>query len=140
VAEPARTIELRPPDPAKKTIVLDKTGVVVTFSRSEFLATAHCLKLNQAVQYVERDMGDAQASPLRDAFRLSYVAAALLDTGRVGVKLKNEKEPRTTIVRESWSDESCAGKCTAFGRIYRLSESDPLFFFRVIDKREDKKE
>lgn len=132
-----RTIRLRPPDPAMKTIVLDKTGVVVTFNREEFLTTARCMGLKKAVTYVQRDMGDAQQSPLRDAFQLSYVAAALLDTGRVGVRLRNEKKSRATIVRESWSEESCAGQCRAFGRIFRLSEGDPSFFFRVVDKRED---
>lgn len=137
VLQPARTVQLRPLDPAKKTIVLSKTGVVVTFSRDEFLTAAHCLGLERAVAYVEREM-QADESPLRDAFQLSYVAAALLDAGRVGVRLEDEKVSRTTIVRDSWSEEGCAGQCRAFGRVFRLSESDPSFFFRVTDKREDK--
>ena len=137
--QPPRTIKLRPPDLNAKTIVLDKTGVVATFSREEFLTTARCLGLTKAVTYVERDMVDAQQSPLRDAFQLSYVAAALLDAGRVAVRLRDEEKSRSRIVRESWSAESCAGQCRAFGRIYRLSESDASFFFQVVDKREDKK-
>lgn len=135
--QPARTIRLRPPDPTDKTIVLDKTGVVASFSRDEFLKTARCLGLKKAVHYIEHETGASKQSPLRDAFQLSYVAAALLDAGRAEVRLRDEKESRATIVRESWSSESCAGQCRAFGRIYRLSASDPSFFFQVVDKRED---
>lgn len=138
LGEPARTIRLRPPDLDGKTIVLDKTGVVAIFSRDEFLTTARCLGLKKAVAYVERETGYTQQSPLRDAFQLSYVAAALLDVGRVAVRLRDEEKSRSTIVRESWSSESCAGQCRAVGRIYRLSKSDPAFFFQVVDRREDK--
>jgi hypothetical protein len=134
-----RTIRLRPPDLSGQTIVLDKTGVVVTFGRDEFLATARCLGLKQAVAYIEREMGNTKQSPLRDAFQLSYVAAALLDVGRATVRPMEEKTSRATIVAEPWSAESCAGQCRAFGRIYRLHESDAAFFFRVVDKREDTK-
>lgn len=125
-------ITLEPPT-AGKTIVLSKTGVIVRFSRDEFLTAARCLKLFKAERYVETDMNEDE-SPLRDAFQLSYVAAALLDVGRVGVSVRGESEPRTSIVRDGWSAVGCAGACRSVGRVFRLSEADPSFFFRVTDQ------
>lgn len=129
------TIRLQPPDPAEKTIVLNKTGVIGTFSRDEFLVTARCLGLQQAVNNLEAETGYTKESPLRDAFGLSYVAAALLDVGRVGIRLKTETEPRRTIVRDAWSPDRCTGKCPV-GRVYQLTEADPFPFFRVVDGTE----
>ena len=131
----SETIRLRPPDPAEKAIVLNKTGVIATFSRNEFLIAARCMGLKQAVANLESETGHTKESPLRDAFGLSYVAAALLDVGRVGVRLRAETEFRQTIVREAWVQEGCGGECRGFGRAYRLAESDPFPFFSVSDRR-----
>lgn len=128
------TIRLQPPDPAGKTIVLNKTGVIATFSRDEFLITARCLGIKEAVANLEAETGHTKESPLRDAFGLSYVAAALLDVGRVGVRLRNETESRRTIVRDAWSREGCDGKCVSFGRVYQLTDADPFPFFSVSDR------
>jgi hypothetical protein len=132
----AESIKLHPPT-AEKKIVLAKTGVIVRFSRDDFLTAAGCLELKQAVQYIEKETGFERESPLRDAFQLSYVAAALLDVGRADVRLKQETAPRPSIVREAWSADGCAGACRSYGRVYRLREADPSFFFRVTDKTEN---
>ena len=126
------TIRLQPPDPNEKAIVLNKTGVIGRFSRDEFLTTARCLGLKQAVMNLESETGHTKESPLRDAFGLSYVAAALLDVGRADIRVEAETEPRRTIVRDAWSQENCAENC-AVGRVYQLTEADSLPFFRVAD-------
>lgn len=128
------TIRLRPPDPAEKAIVLNKTGVIARFSRNDFLIAARCLNLKQAVANLESETGHTNESPLRDAFGLSYVAAALLDIGRVGVRLRTETEFRPTLVREAWVRDGCSGACRGFGRAYRLAEPDPFPFFNVSDR------
>ena len=127
------TIELLPPSAGKK-IVMAKTEVIVTFSRDEYLKTARCLKLDRATQYIEEETGYAEETPMYDAFQLSYVAAALLDTGRAGVRLRDETESRKSIVRDGWAADGCRGRCRSFGRLYRLSEQDPSFFLRITDK------
>jgi len=130
----AETIRLNTPLAMAKKIVLAKTGVIVSFNRDDFLVAARCLKLDKALEYTERETGQAHESPLRDAFQLTYVAAALLDAGRASVRLEDEDELHSSIVREWWSEEGCAGRCRSYGRIYRLSASDPSFFLRVTDK------
>jgi hypothetical protein len=127
------TIELTPPSAGKK-ILMSKTEVIVTFSRDEYLKTAHCLGLEQAVNYIEKETGYAEETPMRDAFQLSYVAAALLDTGRVGVRRREETGSRKSIVRDAWAADGCAGRCRSFGRLYRLSENDSSFILRITDK------
>jgi hypothetical protein len=127
------TIELLPP-PAGKKIVMAKTEVIVTFSRDEYLKTARCLKLHRAAQYIEEETGYAEETPMYDAFQLSYVAAALLDAGRAGVRLRDETESRQSIVRDGWAADGCRGRCRSFGRLYRLSEHAPSFFLRITDK------
>jgi hypothetical protein len=127
------TIELVPPG-AGKRVFFSKTGVVVTFDREEFLKAARCLKLEKAVDYVEKETGRAEQSALMDAFELSYVVAALLDAGRGGVRPEDEPVPRKTIVRDGWAADGCNGRCRSFGRLYRLSEDDPSFFLRITDQ------
>jgi hypothetical protein len=126
------TIELAPPGAGKKVYFL-KTGELVTFERDAFLATARCMKLDKAIRFIEEETGQAEESPVMDAFQLSYVAAALLDAGRAGVRLEEESQWRKTIVRDGWAADGCAGTCRSFGRLYRLSEDDPNFFLRVSD-------
>jgi hypothetical protein len=132
----AETIELRSPGPGK-SVFIAKTGVVVTFHREEFLQAARCLKLEKALHWAELETGQTEASPIIDAFQLSYVAAALLDAGRAGVKLEDESRSRPSIVRDGWSGEGCGGRCRAFGRLYRLSDDDPSFFLRITDHTKD---
>lgn len=127
------TIELSAPLSGKK-ITMNKTGVVVTFSRDEYLKTAHCLELDQAVNYIEKETGWAEETPTRDAFQLSYVAAALLDLGRASVRTREETESRKSIVRDGWAATGCRGRCRSFGRLFRLSEDDSSFFLRMTDK------
>ncbi len=127
------TIELRPPSAGKK-IVMAKTEVIVTFSRDDYLKTARCLKLDRAAQYIVEETGYAEETPMYDAFQLSYVAAALLDAGRAGVRLRDENESRKSIVRDGWAADGCRGRCRSFGRLYRLSEQEALFFLRITDK------
>lgn len=129
----AETIELTPPSAGKK-ILMSKTEVIVTFSRDEYLKTAHCLALDQAVSYIEKETGWAEETPMRDAFQLSYVAAALMDSGRVGVRRREETESRKSIVRDGWAASGCAGHCRSFGRLYRLSEKDSSFILRITDQ------
>jgi hypothetical protein len=130
------TIRLTPPK-AEQRLVLSKTGVVVTFSREDCLVAARCLNLKQAIEHLEQQTGQAPEMPLFDAFQLSYVAAALLDLGRASVRLEEETQPRTTIVRGPWSAEGCRGRCISTGRIYRLTEADSSFFLRVTDKTDN---
>lgn len=130
------TIELVPPR-AGKTVFFSKTGERVSFDREEFLQAARCLKLEKAIRFVEEETGREQESYIGDTFQLSYVAAALLDAGRAGVRLEEESEWRKTIVRDRWSDDGCAGRCRSFGRLYRLTADDPAFFLRVSDHRRD---
>jgi hypothetical protein len=111
-----------------------KNRVIVTFSRDEFLKTARCLDLDEAIDYVEETSGPAEETPIRDAFQLSYVAAALLDMGRAGARLRDETGSRESIARDLWAADGCAGHCRSLGRLYRLSEDDPFFFFRVTDE------
>lgn len=127
------TIGLLPPPDGKK-IVLAKTDVIVKFKREDFLKTARCLNYEQAIEYVEQNAGPAEDFPIRDAFQLSYVAAALLDTGRASVRLRDETESRKSIVRDAWAADGCAGHCRSTGRLYRLSEDDPAFFLRITDE------
>ena len=129
----AETIELAPPRGEKK-LVLSKVGVVVTFGRDDFLKAARCLKFEQAVRYVEQELGQRQEMPLYDAFQLSFVVAAMLDTGRASVRLDEEKELRKSIVRDGWAEDGCGGRCRSLGRLYRLSEDDASFFHRITDK------
>ncbi len=103
------------------------------FEREAFLAAARCMKLEKAIRFIEEETGQEQESPVMDAFQLSYVAAALLDAGRGGVRLEDESEWRKSIVRDGWAADGCAGHCRSFGRLYRLSEDDPSFFLRVSD-------
>lgn len=130
------TIEIRPPG-AGKRVFTSKTGVVVTFNREEFLAAARCLKFEKAVRYVEQETGFTEESALMDAFQMSYVAAALLDAGRAGVRLQDESGSRKSIVRDGWAANGCNGRCRSFGRLYRLSEDDPSFFLRITDRTID---
>jgi hypothetical protein len=125
-------IELRPPA-AGKTVFTSKMGVFVSFNRDEFLKAARCLKYEQAIRYIEQDTGFAEQTAIMDAFQLSYVAAALLDAGRAGVRLEEEAAFRKTIVRDGWAADGCAGRCRSFGRLYRLSATDSSFFLRITD-------
>jgi hypothetical protein len=127
------TIELRAPGRGKK-VFTSKTGVVVTFDREEFLKAARCLKFEKAIRYIEEETGVAEESAIMDAFQLSYVAAALLDVGRAGVRLEEESAPRKSIVRDGWAADGCAGRCRSFGRLYRLSDDDSSFFLRITDQ------
>jgi hypothetical protein len=126
------SIELAPPGAGKKVYFL-KTGELVMFDREAFLKTARCMKLAKAIRFIEEETGQADESPVMDAFQLSYVAAALLDAGRAGVRLEDESEWRKSIVRDAWAADGCAGSCRSFGRVYRLSENDSAFFLRVSD-------
>lgn len=108
-------------------------GVFVTFNRDEFLRAARCLKYEQAIRYIEQDTGFAEQTAIMDAFQLSYVAAALLDAGRAGVRLEEEAEFRKSIVRDAWSADGCAGRCRSSGRLYRLSADESSFFLRITD-------
>jgi hypothetical protein len=130
------TIDLVPPAAGKK-VFFSKTGEFVAFDREEFLKAARCLKLPKAIRYLEEETGREQESPLMDAFQLSYVAAALLDVGRAGVRLVEESEWRKSIVRDGWAADACAGRCRAFGRMYRLSPDDSSAFLRVTDDGRD---
>jgi hypothetical protein len=130
------TIELVPPG-AGKTVFFSKTGELVSFDREEFLQAARCMKLEKAIRYLEEETGKAQESPVIDAFQLSYVAAALLDVGRAGVRLEEESEWRKSIVRDAWAADGCAGHCRSFGRLYRLSADDSSFFLRITDNGRD---
>jgi hypothetical protein len=126
------SIELRPPG-AGKSVFTSKMGVFVSFNRDEFLKAARCLKYEQAIRYIEEDTGFAEQTAIMDAFQLSYVAAALLDAGRAGVRLDEEAAFRKTIVRDGWAADGCAGRCRSFGRLYRLSADDSSFFLRITD-------
>lgn len=128
----AETIDLAPPAPGK-SVFTSKLGVVVTFNRDDFLKAARCLKFEKAIRYVEEETGRAETSALMDAFQLSYVIAALLDAGRAGIRVVEESAQRASIVRDGWADDGCAGRCRSFGRVYRLKDDDPAFFFRVSD-------
>jgi len=128
------TIDLLPPGTGKR-VFFSKKGEVVTFDREAFLKAARCLKLEQAIRFIEEETGREQESPIIDAFQLSYVVAALLDAGRAGVRLVDESESRRSIVRDDWAADGCAGHCRSFGRIYRLSADDSTFFFRITDNR-----
>lgn len=130
------TIELHGPEDAEN-IVLSKTGVVVRFSRTDFITVATCRKHDEALKYIHAETGGRAEAPLRDAYQLSYIAATLLDLGRASVKLRNEKQFRPTILREPWSAPGCAGSCRSTGRLYKLSAADPLFFLRVTDETAD---
>ena len=125
-------IELVPPG-AGTTVFFFKTGERVTFERDTFLKAARCLQLKQAIRYLEEETGVAPESPIIDAFQLSYVAAALLDAGRAGVRLEGESGWRKSILRDGWAADGCKGHCRSFGRMYRLSEDDPWSFHRVTD-------
>src|SRR5688572_7484734 len=57
------TIELVAPG-AGKTVFFSKTGERVTFDRDEFLKAARCLKLEQAVRFLEEETGKEQESPI----------------------------------------------------------------------------
>jgi hypothetical protein len=127
------TIELSPPG-AGKRVFTAKTGVVVAFDREDFLKAARCLKFEKAIRYIEEETGVAEESAIMDAFQLSYVAAALLDVGRAGVRLEEESAPRKSIVRDGWAADGCAGRCRSFGRLYRLSDDDSSFFLRITDQ------
>ena len=127
------TIEMSPPGSGKR-VFTSKMGVVVTFGRDEFLKAARCMKLDKAVRYVEEETGFTEESALMDAFQMSYVAAALLDAGRAGVRLESEPASRKTIVRDGWAADGCNGRCRSFGRLYRLSDGDPSFFLRITDR------
>lgn len=113
--------------------MISKVGVIVTFSREEFLAAARCQNFEKAVRYVENETGFAESSPIMDAFQTSYVAAALLDAGRADVRRREEPTSRPWILRDPWSDVGCNGRCRSSGRIYRLAEDDTLFFLRITD-------
>jgi hypothetical protein len=126
------TIELLPPGAGKKVYFL-KTGELVMFEREAFLKAARCMKLEKAIRFLAEETGQAEESPIMDAFQLSYVAAALLDAGRAGVRLDDESAWRQSIVRDGWAADGCAGHCRSFGRLYRLTEDDPNFFLRVSD-------
>jgi len=106
----------------------------VTFDREEFLKAARCLKLDKAIDYVEKETGRSEESALMDAFDLSYVVAALLDAGRGGIRLEEESAPRKSIVRDGWAADGCNGRCRSSGRLYRLSEDDASFFLRITDR------
>lgn len=129
-------IELRPPG-AGKTVFTSKTGVVLTFNREEFLKAARCLKYEQAIRYIEEDTGFAEQTAIMDAFQLSYVAAALLDAGRAGVRVEEETAFRKSIVRDAWAADGCAGRCRSSGRLYRLSEDASSFFLRITDRTQN---
>jgi hypothetical protein len=132
VASSEEIIELQTPRAGEK-IVLKKTGVIVEFSREEFRRSAECLGYTESVHWVDTETGGTPESPLRDAFQLSYVAAALLDVGRASVRLQEETDWRTSIVRGPWSAVGCAGQCRSSGRIYRLTPGASSFFLRVSD-------
>jgi hypothetical protein len=132
----AEIIGLRPP-PIGKKIVISKVGVIVTFDRGEFLKAARCLQFEKAVAYVERETGFTEESPIMDAFQSSYVAAALLDAGRAGVRKSDEAKSRPAIVRDPWTADGCNGHCRSSGRLYRLSEDDAGFFLRITDATKD---
>jgi hypothetical protein len=134
-----KVISLRPPG-SGKAMVLSKTGVIVRFNREDFLAAARCLGLDKARSYIETQTGATQESPLRDAFQLSYVAAALLDVGRASVRRKDDDTQQTSIVREPWAAEGCAGACRSSGRLYRVSKGDTGFFFRITDETVNERE
>lgn len=127
------TIELREPR-TDKTLVLSKTGVIVTFERDAFLNAARCLKLDEALRYIQAETGRTPQTYLYDAFQLSFVAAALLDAGRASVRLEDQKAFQKTIARDAWAEDGCDGRCRSFGRLYRVSEDDPSFFLRITDK------
>jgi hypothetical protein len=127
------TIELGTISPGKR-IVLSKTGVVVTFSRDDFITVATCKGYKQSLKWVEEEAGFAEESPLRDAYELPYVAAALLDVGRAKIRFLDEGEWQKQIVRDGWAANGCAGQCRSFGRLYRVSADAPDFFMRVTDK------
>jgi len=129
----AETIELYPPGPGKK-LVMSKVGVVVSFDRDDFLRAARCMKLELAIRHLEEETGQGPETSLYDAFQLSFVVAAMLDTGRATVRKEDEKAPRTSIVRDGWAEDGCDGHCRSLGRLYRLSEDDPSFFLRITDK------
>jgi hypothetical protein len=126
------SIELRPPGPGKK-VFTSKMGVFVTFNRDEFLKAARCLGYEQAIRYIEQDTGFAEQTAIMDAFQLSYVAAALLDAGRAGVRLEEEAAFRKSIVRDGWAADGCTGRCRSFGRLYRLSADESSFVLRITD-------
>ena len=126
------SIELRPPGAGKK-VFTSKMGVFLTFNRDEFLKAARCLKYEQAIRYIEEDTGFAEQTAIMDAFQLSYVAAALLDAGRAGVRLEQEAAFRKSIVRDGWAADGCAGRCRSSGRLYRLSADEASFFLRITD-------
>ncbi len=130
------TIDLAPPGIGKR-LYFSKTGERVTFDREEFLKAAQCLKYEKAIRYVEEETGQAEESPVMDAFQMSYVAAALLDAGRAAVRLEEESEWRKSIVRDGWAADGCAGRCRSFGRRYRLSEDEASFFLQVSDHGRD---
>jgi hypothetical protein len=130
------TVELTPPG-SGKTVFFSNTGEHVSFDRQDFLKAAECLKLPEAVRYLEEETGQAAESPILDAFQLSYVAAAMLDAGRAGVRLVEESGFRKSILRDGWASDGCQGRCRAFGRMYRLSADDRVAFLKVADTPKD---
>lgn len=113
---------------------MSKVGVVVTFDRDAFLTAARCLKLDEALRYIQEETGRTPQTYLYDAFQLSFVAAALLDAGRASVRREEEKALQKTIVRDPWAENGCDGRCRSSGRLYRVSEDDPSFFLRITDE------
>jgi hypothetical protein len=131
------TIELAALGTGKK-VFLKKTGEFLIFDREEFLKAARCMKAEKAVRFLEEETGREQESPILDAFQLTAVTAAMLDAGRAGIRLVEEREWRKSIVRDGWSADGCVGRCREFGRMYRLSEDDSFPFLRITDQTRDK--